>query len=76
LFQIFHLFFRRILQIFYLDVEYALHVCCKCFIWMLHVFGMAFKCFSGVLQVFQTYVASVSVVSDVYCKCFIWMLQK
>jgi hypothetical protein len=30
-----------------------------------------FSSFSGVSQVFQTYVANVSTVSDVYCKCFL-----
>jgi hypothetical protein len=32
--------------------------------------AMAFKCFSCVLQVFQSYVASVSAVLDVCCKYF------
>ena len=39
------------LQVFYLDIAYvalAIHVCCKCFIWMLHM-----------LQCPYTYVASV-----------------
>jgi hypothetical protein len=35
-----------------------------------------FQVFLCVLQVFQTYVASVSHVSDVCCKCFIGMLRK
>jgi hypothetical protein len=45
------------------------------------MFAMAFKCFLCVLQVFQTYVVSVSdvcckclAVSDIYCKCFRHML--
>ena len=47
---------------------YVSHICCKCFIWMLHMFAMAnthvfSQCFKHMLQVFQlfrTYVASVS----------------
>jgi hypothetical protein len=35
---------------------------------MLHIFAMALKSFQVFLQVFQTYVASVSAVSNVYCK--------
>jgi hypothetical protein len=34
------------------------YVCCKCFIWMSHMFAMIFK--SGVLQVFHTHVLSIS----------------
>ena len=80
--QVFHLDTAKVdldvaytcmLQAYVSSVSY---VCCKCLIWMLHTSAMAFKCFSGVLQVFQKYVASVSTVSDVYCKCSIWMLQK
>jgi hypothetical protein len=37
---------------------------CKCFIWMLHILAMAFKCFSCVLQVFQMYVVGVSSVFE------------
>jgi hypothetical protein len=55
----------------YLDVACVLHICCTCFIWMLHMLAMAFKCFSGVSQVFQTYVVNVSSVSDVCYKYFI-----
>jgi hypothetical protein len=60
---------------FYLDVEkvdlnvayiYMLHsyVCCKCFIWMLHMFAMIFKCFSDVF----------ANVSEACFKCFICLL--
>ena len=59
--------------------------CFRCFIRMFKLFclyvikvdlDVAFVCngfhvFSGVLQLFQKYVASVLTVSDVYCKCFI-----
>ena len=46
----------------YLDVAYVSHICCKCFIWMLHIFCNGFSSvFSGVF-------ASVS---DVCFKCFI-----
>jgi hypothetical protein len=30
----------------YLDVVYVSHICCKCFIWMLRMFAIVFKCFS------------------------------
>jgi hypothetical protein len=46
-----------------------IHMCCKCFIWMLHMFAMIFICF---LDVFAS-------VSDTCFKCFIclffFMLQ-
>jgi hypothetical protein len=29
----------------YLDVVYVSHICCKCFIWILRMFAMVFKCF-------------------------------
>ena len=45
----------------YLDVAYISHICYKCFIWMLRMFTMVFKCFSCVF-------ASVSYVCF---KCFI-----
>jgi hypothetical protein len=37
------------LQVYVSSVSY---VGCKCFICMLHIFAMVFKCFSSVLQVF------------------------
>jgi hypothetical protein len=51
--------FTHMLQVFYLEVAYACN---------------GFQVFSCVLRLFQTYVASVSVVLDVCCKYFIWML--
>jgi hypothetical protein len=62
--------------------------CFRCFIRMLRVFYLnaakldldvacvynGFLVFSGVLQVFQTYVASVSTVLDICCKYFILIL--
>jgi hypothetical protein len=37
----------------YLNVAYVSHICCKCFIWILHIFAIAPKCFSGAFfQVF------------------------
>jgi hypothetical protein len=45
----------------YLHVAYVSHICYKCFIWILGMFVMVFKCFSGVF-------ASVS---EAYFKCFI-----
>jgi hypothetical protein len=66
LFQMFYLFFRRMLQAFYLNVAYVASV----FIWMLHMLAMTFncfqvfyKCFRCMLQLFQffrTYATSVS----------------
>jgi len=67
--------FRRMLHVFYLCVAYVSHLCCKCFIRMLHMFShiccicfamathVFFSCFRCMLQVFQlfrTYVANVS----------------
>jgi hypothetical protein len=40
LFQMFYFFFGRMLQVFYLDVVYISHICCKCFRHMFHVFHM------------------------------------
>jgi hypothetical protein len=47
--------------------------CLHMFVMATHLFS---SFFSGVLQVFQTYVARVSALSDICCKRFIWMLQK
>jgi hypothetical protein len=59
LFPMFHLFFSNIsCKCIYLDVAYVSHICCKCFIWMCYVYN-GFKCFSDVLQMFQTYVSNV-----------------
>ena len=69
MFQMFHLFFQRSLQVFHLDVAYVSHVCCKCFNFYLDV---AYVC-NG-FQEFQVFVS----VLDAYCKCFncfIHMLQ-
>jgi hypothetical protein len=55
-----------ILQAYVSSVSGVSYVCCKCFIWMLHIFAMATHmfswCFRRMLQVFQlfrTYVASI-----------------
>ena len=77
MFQIFHLFQTNIASVLsgcciYMHVA---SICFKCFqlfytyvykyfIWMLHMFAMVFKCFSGVF---------VSV-SNAYFKCFICLL--
>jgi hypothetical protein len=78
LFQMFHLFFRRKLQVCF--SRYCIcftHMfvsvfsgCCICLQWLSCVFQVFCKCFRHMLQVFhlfRTYVASVN---------FIWMLQK
>jgi hypothetical protein len=45
----------------YLNVARVSHICCMCFILMLHIFcNDFFKRFQVFLQVFQIYVASVS----------------
>ena len=44
----------------YLDVAYVSHICCMCFIWMLRMVAMVFKCVSGVF----------SSVSEACFKCF------
>jgi hypothetical protein len=45
----------------YLDVIYVSHLCCKCFILMLHIFDNGFSC------VFRSFAS----VSDACFKCFI-----
>ena len=49
------IYFKRMLQVYYLDVAYVavdIHLCCKCIFQMFHLF--------------QTYVAA----SALYCECF------
>jgi hypothetical protein len=53
-------------QVFRMYIVSVLSRCCICFC----------HGYIRVFQVFQTYLASVFVVSDVSCKCFIWVLQK
>jgi hypothetical protein len=48
----------------YLDVAYILNVCCMCFIWMLRMVAMVFKCFRNMFEVFQ-------LPSDICCNCCI-----
>ena len=49
LFPMFHLFFLDVYcKYVYLDVAYVSHICYKCFIWILCMFVMVFKCFSYV----------------------------
>jgi hypothetical protein len=63
LFPMLHPFFPDIYcKCIYLDITYGLHICCKCFIWMLHIFYNGFQVF---LQMFrfmciQTYVTGVT----------------
>jgi hypothetical protein len=38
-------FLYVLLQVCYLDVVYVSHICCKCFIWILRMISMFFKCF-------------------------------
>jgi hypothetical protein len=68
LFQMFHLFFQTyVANMFYLDVTYVSHICCKCFIWMSHMLCNGFSSVSSVLDIFQVFHLSL----DVCCKCFI-----
>jgi hypothetical protein len=85
------IYFRRILQLSYLDVAKvdldvayismlqayvlsvsgALYVCCKCFMWTLHIFAMA-------THVFLSFFWCFASVSDICCKhfcCFGHILQ-
>jgi hypothetical protein len=75
-------YFKRMMQVFYLDVAYVtlvVHVCCKYMFQMFQLFktyvvSVLFGCFSAHTQMLQAYVVNVSSVSDVCCsKCF--MLQ-
>jgi hypothetical protein len=44
--SMFHLSFKRMLQACLFGCCICLsHICCKCFIWMLCMFAMVFKCF-------------------------------
>jgi hypothetical protein len=52
--------FQMFSSVFILDVAYVSRICCKYFIWMLHMLAMTIQVFSDVLQVFQIYVPSVS----------------
>jgi hypothetical protein len=77
--------FRRVLQVFHLDivkVDLDVAYICKClkrfntyvasvFICMFAMATHEVSSFSGLSQVFQTYIASVSNVLNVRRKCFI-----
>jgi hypothetical protein len=41
----------------YLDVAYVSHICYKCFICMLRMFIMVYRCFQVFVQIFQTHVS-------------------
>jgi hypothetical protein len=71
----FHLYIAKVdldvaytcmLQAYILNVSGVTYVSCKCFIWMLHMFAINFKCFANVSDVccnyfscFRAYIASV-----------------
>jgi hypothetical protein len=72
--QVFHLDVAKVdLDVAYMQVfQMFSYVCCKWFhLNVCNGYTRGFQVFSGVSQVFQTYVANVSTVSDVYCKCFL-----
>jgi hypothetical protein len=66
--QMLHLFqtyvasvsYTCMLQAYVSSVLGVSYICCKCFIWMLQMFAMVFKCFHVFSQVFQMFVSSVS----------------
>jgi len=60
LFQMFHLFFQTYVVSVFIGTLNMFHTNIECFIWMLHMFLMAFQVFSVFLQVFQEHVSSVS----------------
>jgi hypothetical protein len=55
LLPMFHLFFPDACCncVYYLDVAYVSHIRCMCFIWMLHMIAMVFKCFQVFFCVFS-----------------------
>jgi hypothetical protein len=66
--QVFHLDVAKVdpdvaytcmLQAYVSSVSDVSYVCCKCFVWMLYMFCNGYK---HVFLMFQTYVASVSIV--------------
>jgi hypothetical protein len=63
LFIMFHLFFRRMLQVCLSRYCICFTQCCKCFIWMLLMFCNGFQVFSGVF----------TSVLDACFKCFIYL---
>jgi hypothetical protein len=75
--QVFHLDVAKVdldiayacmLQTYVSNISGVSYVCCKCFIWMLHMFCNSYIHF---FLVFQTYVANILIVLNICCKCFI-----
>jgi hypothetical protein len=64
-FQCFICFLDICCKCVYLDVAYVSCICCKCFIWMLCIFAIVFKCF----QVFLTHVLCLQWFLSVF-SCF------
>jgi hypothetical protein len=65
LLPMFHLCFpNACCKYVYIDVAYVSHIRCMCFIWMLRMVAMVFKCFQVFFQVFQ-------LPSDYICNCCI-----
>jgi hypothetical protein len=74
---------------FYLDVAYVSHTCCKCFVWMLHMFHTHVAsvlsryciCFTHMLQVFYLDVVYVSHICcnsifQMFCLCLTYVASK
>jgi hypothetical protein len=67
---------QRYVASVYSNVSSVLDVCCKCFVWMLHMFQWIYtyvtsvysKCFICFRRMLQTYVINVSPVSEVCCR--------
>ena len=69
LFPMFHLFFRCMLRVLYLDITYVSHIYLQVFyLNVVYVFTMVSSVFLVFLQVFQTHISSVS-------SAFVRMLQ-
>ena len=61
----------------YLDVAYVSHICCMCFIRMLRMVAMVFKCVSGVFfKCFRSMFQVFQLPSNVCCNHCISMFQK
>jgi hypothetical protein len=78
-----HMLQWLMLQVYVSNVSAVSNICCKCFIWILHicwnsytyVASVRFICFRRMLQVFYLDVPSVSVAIHVCCKRLFKMFQ-
>jgi hypothetical protein len=56
-------------EVYVSNFSSILDVCCKCFIWMLHMSQ------GYIHMLLQASIQNISYLSDVCCKCYIWMLH-